>query len=141
MNKWFTRIGHPVTMGLAWAAAWVPVGSLVGWLIIGEMEPEWIGGPLYAGSLCGAIFSVLAGITDARGALDEMSLPRSGIVGAMSGLVAGGLWLVVALLSDPPKWLFEGAVVGGLAALSAMSGVGSVLVARIAKNGGNTHAV
>jgi len=141
MKKWFTRIGRAMTMGLAWAAAWVPVGVIIGWLIVGEMEPEWFAGPVYAGFLCGAIFSVLAGTADARSALDEMSFPRAGIVGAVSGLVAGGLWLIVALLSDPPKWLFEGAVVGGLTALSAISGVGSALVARIAKNGGNAHPV
>jgi hypothetical protein len=141
MKKWFTRIGRAAMMGLAWAAAWVPAGSLAGWLIIGEMEPEWIGGPLYAGFLCGATFSLLAGVTQAKGAVDEMSLPRSGMVGAMSGLVVGGLWLVVVLLSDPPLWLFEGAVVGGLTALSAISGVGSAVVARIAKNGGSARVV
>ena len=141
MTKWFARIGRAVTMGLAWAAAWVPVGALAGWLIVGEMEPEWIAGPLYAGFLCGAIFSVLAGIADARSALDELSFPRAGSVGAVSGVVAGGLWLVVALLSDPPLWLFEGAVVGGLTALGALSGVGSALVARFGKNGGNAHVV
>lgn len=37
-------------------AAWVPVGSLVGWLMVGELEPEWIGGPMYAGFLCHARF-------------------------------------------------------------------------------------
>jgi hypothetical protein len=63
------------------------------------------------------------------------------MVGAMSGLVVGGLWLVVVLLSDPPLWLFEGAVVGGLTALSAISGVGSAVVARIAKNGGSARVV
>jgi hypothetical protein len=139
MKKWLIRIGRAAMMGLVWAAAWVPVGSLAGWLIVGELEPEWIGGPLYASFLCGAIFSAVAGIADARCGLDEMSLPRSGIAGAVSGLLAGGLWLVVVLLSDPPLWLFEGAVVGCLTALSAVSGVGSALLARIGKNGASAH--
>ena len=95
MKKWFTRIGRAAMMGLAWPAAWVPVGSLAGWLIVGEMEPEWIGGPLYAGFLCGATFSLLAGAADAKGAGDEMSLPQSGMVGAVSGMAVGGLSLVV----------------------------------------------
>jgi hypothetical protein len=126
-------------MGLAWAAAWVPVGSLAGWLLVAELEPEWIGGPLYAGFVCGAVFAVVSRIADGSSALGEMSLPRSGIAGAVSGLLAGGLWLTVVLLSDPPLWRLEGAVVGGLTALSAISGVASALLARIGKNGASAH--
>jgi hypothetical protein len=139
MKKWLIRIGRAGAMGLAWAAAWVPVGSLAGWLIVGELEPEWIGGPLYAGFLCGVIFSAVAGIADARCELDQLSLPRSGIAGAVSGLLAGGLWLVVALLSDPPLWLFQGILVGCLTALGAVSGVGSALLARMGKDGASVH--
>lgn len=135
MNRWPKRIGAAGLMGLAWAAAWAPVGALAGWLIVGELEPEWIGGPLYAGFLCGAMFSAVAGIADGRRRLDEMSLPRSGAWGAMSGLLAGALWLVLVLTSDPPLWLLEGAVVGALTVLSAISGVGSALLARMAKQG------
>ena len=134
MKKWPIRIGRAAMMGLAWAAAWVPVGSLAGWLIVGELEPEWIGGPLYAGFLCGAMFSTVAGIADGRRALDEMSLPLSGFRGAVGGLLVGALWLVLALISDPPRWLLEGAVVGSLTLLSAASGVGSALLARMGKH-------
>jgi hypothetical protein len=121
-------------MGLAWAVAWVPVGSFVGWLMVGELEPEWIGGPLYAGFLCGAIFSLVAGLADGRRGLAEISLPRSCVRGALSGLLGGGLWLVLVVLSGPPWWtLLEGAVVGSLTLLSAVSGVGSALLARMGK--------
>jgi hypothetical protein len=140
MTKWFIGIGRAAMMGLAWAAAWVPVGSLAGWLIVGELEPEWIGGPLYAGFLCGGIFSAVAGIAGNRRRLDEMPLPRAGVSGVMSGLLAGGLWLVVALLSNPPQWLLYGAVVGSLALLSAMSGVTSALLGRTGKNDGSARA-
>jgi hypothetical protein len=141
MKKWLIRIRRAAMMGLAWAAAWVPVGSLAGWLMVGELEPEWIGGPLYAGFLCGAMFSSVAGIADGRRGLDEMSLPRSAARGAVSGLLVGGLWLVVVLLSDPPQWLLEGAVVGSLTILSAVSGVGSALLARMGKNDASAHVV
>jgi len=133
MKKWFIRSYRAAMMGLAWAAAWVPAGSLVGSLIVGELEPEWIGGPLYAGFLCGAMFALVARIADGRRRLDEMSLAWSGIRGAASGLLVGAVWLVVVLLSDPPQWLLNGAVVGSLTILSAGSGVASVLVARMVK--------
>src|SRR5262245_14622747 len=133
MKKWLIRPYRAAMMGLAWAAAWVPVGALVGSLIVGELEPEWIGGPLYAGFLCGAMFSLVAGIAGGRRKLDEMSLAQSIVRGAASGFLMGVLWLVVVLLSDPPQWLLEGAVVGLLTILSACWGVGSVLLARMAK--------
>lgn len=140
MKESFSRIGRAAMMGLAWAAVWVPVGAIAGWLIVGELDPEWIGGPLYAGFVCGGIFSIIAGIANAHRALAEMSLSRAGITGAVSGLLAGGLWLIVVLLSDPPLWLFEGAVIGGLSGLSALSGIGSATLARIGKNGAGAHA-
>lgn len=58
----------------------------------------------------------------------------------MSGLLVGGLWVVVALLSDPPKWLLNVAVVGSLALLSAVSGVGSALLARMLKKDASANA-
>lgn len=139
MKKWLIRTSRAAMMGLAWAVAWVPVGSLAGWLMVGELEPEFIGGPLYAGFICGAMFAAVAGIADGRRELDEMSLPRSGVRGAVSGLLVGGLWVVVALLSDPPKWLLYGAVVGSLTLLSGVSGVGSALLARTVKNDARAH--
>jgi len=139
VKEWLIRIRRAGLMGLVWAAAWVPVGALVGWLMVGELEPEWIGGPLYAGFLCGAMFSAVTGIAAGRRELDGMSLTQSGIRGAVSGLLAGGLWLIVVLLSDPPKWLLEGAVVGALTSLSSVSGVGSALLARIGKNDTSAH--
>jgi hypothetical protein len=58
----------------------------------------------------------------------------------VSGLLVGGLWLVVALLSDPPKWLLEGIVVGSVTLLSAVSGVATALLARIVKNNARAHS-
>ena len=50
-----TTFSRALMMGLAWAAAWLPVGMIAGALLVGELEPEHIGGPLYAGIPCGAI--------------------------------------------------------------------------------------
>jgi hypothetical protein len=60
-----------------------------GRLVVGELEPEHIGGSLYAGFLCGAIFSELAGIASGRRRLDEMSFAQAAAWGAAGGLVVG----------------------------------------------------
>ena len=44
MHKWMTRIGRAALMGFAWAIVWVPIGMLTGRLIVGEVEPEHVGG-------------------------------------------------------------------------------------------------
>jgi hypothetical protein len=37
----------------------------------------------------------------------------------MSGLLVGGCWLVLALVSDPPRWQLYAVVVSSLTLLSA----------------------
>jgi hypothetical protein len=136
MKKWLERISRAVVMGLAWAAAWIPVGVIAGFAIVGEAEPEHIGGPLYAGFLCGALFSAVAGIAADRRRLDELSLAQAGARGALSGLLVGVLPFVLGEASgEPNPWLLYVGVIGGLALLSAMTAVGSVLLARMAKKG------
>lgn len=137
MSKWMTRIGRTLMMGLAWAAAWVPVGMVVGTLIVGELEPEHIGGPLYAGFLCGAIFSVVAGIASGRRRLSELSASRAAGWGALSGLLVGALPFVLggSQSSEPPLWIQLAVVIGSLTALSAASAVASAWLARNATRG------
>jgi hypothetical protein len=136
MKKWFERVSRAVVMGLAWAAAWIPVGVLAGLVIVGEAEPEHIGGPLYAGFLCGALFAAVAGIAAGRRRLDELSVAQAGARGAVSGLLVGVLPFVLGgnLSGGPSPWLDAG-IIGGLTLLSAMTAVGSVLLARMAKKG------
>ena len=80
------------------------------------------------------MFSAVAGGADGRRGLDELSFNRAGARGVVSGLLVGGLWLVLALLSDPPQWLLNGVVVGSLTLLSAVSGVGAALLASALKD-------
>jgi hypothetical protein len=80
----------------------------------------------------------VAGIADGRRGLDELSLIPAGAQGVLSGLLVGGLWLVVALLSDPPNWLLNAVVVSSLTVLSAVSGVAAAL-ARLGRNGASAH--
>ena len=137
MKTSFERIGRAALMGLAWAAAWVPVGVVAGGLIVGETEPEHIGGPLYAGFLCGAVFSAVAGIAASRRRLDEMSLARATAWGAVSGLAVGALPFVLGDQhgSDRPLWILPVVVMASLLLMGAVSAVGSAWLFRMAKRG------
>jgi hypothetical protein len=136
MKKWLISIGRGVAMGLGWGAAWVPVALLVAVIVDpnDSMDEPWLVVGMLPGFLCGAVFSAVAGIADGRHGLDELSFSRAGALGVASGLLVGGLWLVLALLSDPPQWLLNVVVVGSLTLLSAVSGVGAALLARMGKN-------
>jgi hypothetical protein len=136
MKKWLISIGRGVAMGLGWGAAWVPVVLLVAVIVDpnDSMDEPWLVVGMLPGFLCGAVFSAVSGIADARHGLDELSFSRAGALGVASGLLVGGLWLVLALLSDPPQWLLYVVVVGSLTLLSAVSGVGAALLARMGKN-------
>lgn len=130
MRKALIRIGLAVATGLAWGVAWIPLGCVMGWFIAGELEPEWVGGPLYAGFACGVIFYAIAGATG-RGRVFEIPLRPAAFQGFASGVLAGFLWMVVVILSDPAQWLLIGVVVSTLAALGALSGAASSLVVRV----------
>jgi hypothetical protein len=95
MEKWVTRISRAALMGLAWAVVWVLVGLVPARLIVGELEPEHIGGPLYAGFLCGAAFSALTGMASGRCRLDELAASSAAAWGTVSGLVVGVLPFVL----------------------------------------------
>ena len=137
MKKWLIRIGRGVALGLGWGAAWVPVAWLLALIVDpnDSMDEPWLGVGMLPGFLCGAVFSAVAGIADGRCGLDELSSSQAGARGAASGLLVGGAWLVLALLSDPPQGLLSAVVVGSLTLLSAVSGAGSALIARMGKNG------
>ena len=133
MQKWMTRIGRAWLMGLAWVVVWVPIGMVAGRLIVGELEPEHIGGPLYAGLLCGAVFSAVSGIATGRVRLDDLSISRAAVWGAVSGLLVGALPFVLGEQHDPgerPLWVLPVAVISALAVLSACSAAVTVPIAR-----------
>ncbi len=95
MKKSLTRISRAAMMGFAWAGVWIPIGALAARLIVGELDPPHIAGPLYAGFLCGTLFSGLAGIASGRRRLDELSPYRAAAWGALSGLFVGVLPFVM----------------------------------------------
>jgi hypothetical protein len=132
MQKWMTGIGRALMMGLAWAVVWVPIGMVVGRLIVGELEPEHIGGPLYAGFLCGAAFSLVSGIASGRRRLDVLSFSQAAAWGAVSGLLVGVLPFVLGDQhgSDRPLWLLPVVVISSMTVLGAFSASVSLPVAR-----------
>lgn len=94
MGNLVTRFSRAAMMGLAFVAAWLPVGMIAGSLYVGELEPEHIGGPLYTGLVCGTVFSALAGIASGR-RLADLSAYQAAAWGAMSGLFTGMLPFVL----------------------------------------------
>ena len=141
MTKWLRRLGAALMTGLAWAVVWLPIGLVIGMIIDpdGAMDEPWVVVGTYPGFLCGVIFSAVVGMGKGRRRFAELSLHGVATWGAVSGLLGGGLWLVLALLSDPPRWLLNVVVVGSLTLLSAVSGVGSAFLARMGKNDARGH--
>jgi hypothetical protein len=95
MNKWITPISRAAMMGLAWALAWLPFGVAGGRLLVGEVEPEHLAGPLFSGFLCGAMFTALTGMASGRRRLGDLSALRAAAWGAASGLFVGVLPFVL----------------------------------------------
>ena len=141
MTTWLRRLGAALMMGLAWAVVWLPIGLVIGMIIDpdGAMDEPWVVLGTYPGFLCGVIFSAVVGMGKGRRRFAELSLHGVATWGAVSGLLGGGFWLVLALLSDPPQWLLNVVVVGSLTLLSAVSGVGSAFLARMGKNDARGH--
>lgn len=136
MKKWLRRIGGAVVRGLTWAVVWAPVGLLIGLIVDpdGSMDEPWVAVGAYPGFLCGVLFSAVLGIAEGRRSLDELSLARSGAWGAVSGLLVGVLPFVLGTPSTQrPLWFWAAVIIGPITLLSAVSAVGSALLARMAK--------
>jgi hypothetical protein len=129
-------------MGLAWALVWMPIGLLIGFIVDpdGSMDEPWILIGTYPGFLCGVVFSIMAGLAARRANLEQISLSFASVRGGISGLLVGGLFAVLVVVSDPPQWSFLAGVIGSLTVLSAISGAGSALLARIGKNDVSANA-
>jgi hypothetical protein len=129
-------------MGLAWALVWMPIGLLIGFIVDpdGSMDEPWILIGTYPGFLCGVVFSIMAGLAARRANLEQISLSFASVRGDISGLLVGGLFVVLVVVSDPPQWSFLVGVIGSLTVLGAISGAGSALMARIGKNDVSANA-
>ena len=131
--KWVNRTCRALMMGLAWGALWVPVGVVGARMIVGELDPEHIGGPLYAGFLCGSVFSAFAGIASGRRRLGELSFLGAGAWGAVSGVFVGALPFVLGdeHASDRPPWVLPVVVMSAMTLIASVSAVVSAWLGRV----------
>ena len=136
MKKWLRRIRGAVGMGLTWAAGWALVGVLIGLFIdqMGSLVDIWPTALAIPGFLGGAVFSAVLRIAEGRRRFDELSLPRFGFWGAVTGLLLGVLAVSAGVASAifPGLWLRAAIIIGPTTLLSAVSAVGSALLFRYA---------
>lgn len=134
MAKWLRHIRGGVLMGLAWAAAWAPIGVLIGLIVDsdGSMDEMWAAVGGYPGFLCGAVFfAMLGGSEDLRG-FDELPLSRVCARGSMSGVLVGMLPIVLGSIETGalPAWLLVVLIIASITLLSAVSAAGSLALAK-----------
>ncbi len=136
MKKWLRRIRGAVGMGLTWAAGWALVGVLIELFIdpMGSLVDVWPTALAIPGFLGGAVFSAVLRIAEGRRRFDELSLPRFGFWGTVTGLLLGVLAVSAGVASGtfPGLWLRAAIIIGPTTLLSAVSAVGSALLFRYA---------
>ncbi len=137
MTQWLKRIGRAVAIGVAWAVVWAPIAVVIGTTIIdpdNSMDEMWPAIGAYPGFLCGVIFVALVGIAERGRNLDQLSLARAAGWGGLAGVVVGVFPFTVGTpTSSVPLWQLVLSVIGSFGGISALSAIGSVLIARIAK--------
>ena len=136
MKKWLRRIRGAVGMGLTWAAGWALVGVLIELFIdpMGSLVDVWPTALAIPGFLGGAVFSAVLQVAEGRRRFDELSLPRFGAWGAVTGLLLGVLAVSAGVASAifPDLWLRAAVIIGPTTLLGAVSAVGSALLFRYA---------
>ena len=138
MKNWLGGFRRAVLMALTCAVVWAPFGVLLGMILDpdGSMDEPWVALGVYPGFLCGVVSSAVLGITDGRRRFDELSLARVCVWGAVSGLLVMALPFT-GLLGTPNTghalWRLRFVIMGGVTLLSAVSAVGSRLLAGMAR--------
>jgi hypothetical protein len=137
VTQWFKRIGRAVAIGVAWAVVWAPIAVVIGTTIIdpdNSMDEMWPAIGAYPGFLCGVIFVALVGIAERGRKLDQLSLARAAGWAGLAGVVVGVFPFTVGTpTSSVPFWQLALSVIGSFGVMSALSAIGSVLIARIGK--------
>ena len=137
MKNWQRQVRDSVVMGLAWAVVWAPVAVLIGTKIVDpddSMDEMWAVVGAYPGFLCAVIFSAIRAVAERGRRLAEVALARAGAWGALAGLLVGVFPFTVGTPTTAvPLWLLGVTVIGTITLTSAVSAVGSVLLARMAK--------
>ena len=138
-----THVRDVLLTGLAWAVAWAPVVVLIGLTIVdpdNSMDEMWVAIGAYPGFLAGVLFRI-ALITAGEERLDGAPLVRAGALGAVSGLLVGTVpFLIGESSTEMPVWMLASLVIGSITVASALSAVGSVLIARLVARRGSMRA-
>jgi hypothetical protein len=133
MKNWGRRIRGAIGIGLTWAAAWFAAGVLLA--RVSSSNPDLPYALLFApvGFMVGVIFSgILVALEGGRG-FDRLSLPRFTGLGAASGLLLSGIFVVGGALG-PATSMGEILVLGlALPIASAACAAGSLALARRAE--------
>src|SRR5919108_6241887 len=108
MTAWLRRIRGAVFLGVVWALVWgIGGGGFMEAIVdphgrIADIWPAVLGIPGFFG---GIIFSVALSIAERRRRFDELSLPRFGalgaVTGALLGVLGGGLFGLGGLIVVP----------------------------------------
>lgn len=137
MKRWQRQVRDAFVMGLVWAVVWAPVAVLIGTKIIdpdNSMDEMWVVAGAYPGFLCAVIFFAVRSVAERGRRLAELPLARAGAWGALAGVLVGVFPFTVGTPTTAlPLWLLGVTVIGTITLMSAVSAVGSVLLARMAK--------
>lgn len=145
MMTWIRPILRAFGMGLTWAVGWallgLGIGISTGFLPDGHFMQSFLD-PWLAlatpGFIGGVIFSVVLRIAEGHRSFVELSLPRAGAWGAVTGLILG--IVPFTPLATPtgafPLWLLGAGIIGMAILLSTVSAAGSLSLARIAESHG-----
>lgn len=126
MKHWLRRIRGAIVVGLTWAVGWALVGFLVMETFvdphgrIADIWPMVLGIPGFFG---GVIFSVVLGFAEGRRQFEDLSLPRFGVWGAVTGALLGVAGVAAIGIS--------GLIIVPLTLLGAASAAGSLALARM----------
>jgi hypothetical protein len=150
MNKWMKRVRGALGMGFTWAIGWAVFGVLVA--ASTTVLPGFPGGPFFEifdapapalavpGFIGGILFSIVLGIAARHRRLDEISLPRFALWGALGGLLLAllpdamaAVGLVTLNEQELGMWEITAAIAAPLIVLCSASAAGSLLLARRAQ--------
>ena len=126
MRKWLRRIRGALGMGFTWAAAWSAAGFVPRWVfgVNTDLPMPLLFGAL--GLIAGVTFSGLLVLTEGRRKLDQMSLPRFAVGGAVGGLLLSALFIKGASVG----WGDVLAITTSLSLACSISASGSLAMAR-----------
>lgn len=137
MKNWQRQVRDAAVIGLAWAVVWAPVAVLIGTRIVDpddSMDEMWLVVGAYPGFLCAVIFSAVRSVAERGRRLAELPLARAGAWGALAGVLVGVFPFTVGTPNTAvPLWLLAVTVIGAITLMSAVSAVGSVWLARMAR--------